>query len=535
VTAVAAPARVPGVLGWAVSTDHKRVGLATMATSLVFFAISGVLAMIMRAELAAPGMQVVSRDEYNQIFTLHGGGMVYLFLTPFALGLGVYLVPLQVGAAEIAGPRLALLGYWLFALGGFVTYLGVLTQHDGAKSGWTAFFPLSDDRFAPGTGMDFWLAGTILATAGPLLHAFTILATILRHRAPGMTMLRIPIFSWSMLASVLMVIPAFPVLIVAFSLLLLDRHGVDVFESAGGPVSYQHLYWFYSHPVVYVMFFPFLGAVGEVFSTFGRRPFFGYKVTAVSLLAFAALSMSVWGHHMFATGRVQNEYFSLTSTLIVIPAGAEYFALIGTLIGASIVFSTATLFGVGFVLLFLIGGLSGVIVASPPLDYHVHDSYFVVAHFHYTLFAGSMFGLFAGLYYWWPKATGWLLGEGLGKLQFALLFVGTNLTFFPQFLLGADGMPRRVATYPEDAGWTTLNVLSTVGSYVVGAGMLVFALNLVRSWRQRRPAGDDPWGGQTLEWWTTSPPPRFNFDRALPPITTFTPLLDLRRERDERA
>jgi cytochrome c oxidase subunit 1 len=532
VSAVTAPARVPGVLGWAVSTDHKRIGLAAMATSFVFFAISGILAMVMRTELAAPGMQVVSRDVYNQIFTLHGGGMVYLFLAPFAVALGVYIVPLQVGAAEIVAPRLALLGFWLFALGGFVTYLGVLTQHNSAKTGWTAFFPLSDDRFTPGSGMDFWLAGTILATAGPILLALSVLATILRRRAPGMTMLRIPIFCWSMLVTVLMVITSFPVLVVAFSLLLLDRHGIDVYESTRGQLTYQHLYWFYSHPVVYVMFFPFVGAVGEVFSTFGRRPFFGYKTTAISLLVFAALSMSVWGHHMFTTGQVQNEYFSLTSTLLSLPAGAEYFALVGTLIGASLVFSTATLFGIGFVLLFVIGGLSGIMTASPPIDYHVHDSYFVVAHFHYTLFAGSMFGLLAGLYYWWPKATGWLLGEGLGKLQFALLFVGTNLTFFPQFLLGYDGMPRRVATYPEDAGWTTLNVISTIGSYVVGLGMLVLAINIWRSWRARRPAGSDPWGGNTLEWWTTSPPPRFNFDRALPPIKTFTPLLDLRKDAE---
>jgi cytochrome c oxidase subunit 1 len=526
--------RIPGVLGWAISTDHKRVGAATMATASVFFVVSGLLALVIRSELAAPGMQVVSRDVYDQVFTLHGSGMIYLFLTPFALGLGVYLVPLQVGAAEIVAPRLALLGYWLFAAGGTITYLGVLTQHGAAKAGWTAFFPLSDAHFTPGSGMDFWIVGTMLAALGPMIHAATVLATILRRRAPGMTMLRIPVFSWSMVATTLMVITSFPVFIVAFALLLGDRHGLDVYESARGQIAYQHLFWFFAHPVVYVMFFPFVGAVAEVFSTFGRRAFFGYKATAFSLLAFAALSMSVWAHHMFATGQVQNEYFSLTSTLIALPAGAEYFALIGTLIGASIVFSTATLFGVGFVLLFLIGGLSGIVVASPPLDYHLTDSMFVVAHFHYTLFAGSLFGLFAGVYYWWPKATGFLLRERLGKVHFALLFAGVNLTFFPQFVLGMDGMRRRVADYPSDAGFTTLNAVSTVGAFVIAAGMLVFFWNLVVSARRREPAGDDPWQGQTLEWATTSPPPRFNFERPLPPIHSYAPLLDLRRERDDR-
>jgi cytochrome c oxidase subunit 1 len=522
VTAIAAP-----LAGWLASTDHKRVGVLTMGASFGIFLLAGLFALLIRAELAAPGLQLLSHDGYNQAFTLHGAAMIYLFLTPFALATGVYLVPLQVGATQIAAPRLALLGFWLLVAAVPLSYLGLVTQQGGARAGWTAFYPLSDSHFSPGIGTDLWLVGTILATLSTLAHAWCVLWTALRRRAPGMTMLRLPVFTWSQVVTCLMVIASFPVFVLAFALLLLDRHGVGVFSGHGGPVAYQHLFWFYAHPVVYVMFFPFVGAVAEVAATFARRRFFAYSGTVVSLLVFAALSMSVWAHHMFTTGRVQNEYFSLTSTIISVPAGAEYFAIVGTLVTGALVFSTPLLFALGFVLLFVIGGLTGVAVASPPLDYDLHDTYFIVAHFHYTLFAGSAFGLFAGLYYWFPKVTGVLLRERLGRLHFALFFVGTNLTFFPMFLLGYDGMRRRVADYPSEAGYTGLNVLATLGAYTVALGMLVFLANLVVSLRSRRPAGDDPWLGQTLEWATSSPPPRFNFDR-LPEIRSYAPLLDLR-------
>jgi cytochrome c oxidase subunit 1 len=343
-----------------------------------------------------------------------------------------------------------------------------------------------------------------------------------------MTMLRLPVFTWSMLVTCLMVVASFPALIVALALLFVDRHfDSAIFEGAGGATVYQHLFWFYGHPVVYVIFFPFIGAVGEVVAVFSRRRFFGYHALVLSLLLFTALSMSVWAHHMFATGRVTNQYFSLTSTLLAVPAGVEYFDLIGTMIGGSILLSSAMLFAIGFILLFLIGGLTGIIVASPPLDYHVHDTFFVVGHFHYTIFAGSLFGFFAGAYYWFPKVTGRLLREGLGKLHFALYFAGANLTFFPMFISGFEGMPRRVADYQDIHDLSLMNLLSTIGAFVIALGTLVFLWNVWVSLRRPVFADNDPWEGHTLEWWTTSPPPRHNFD-TLPPVRSYSPLYDRR-------
>jgi cytochrome c oxidase subunit 1 len=362
--------------------------------------------------------------------------------------------------------------------------------------------------------------------------AACILATIARRRTASMTLLRMPPFTWSVLASVLMVLFAFPVLVVAMGLLYLDRLGVTIYgNGTSGALAWQHLFWFYGHPVVYVMFFPFVGMVAEVAATFSRRRFFGYKPLVMSLLLFSALSMSVWSHHMFATGHVANKYFSLTSTALIVPAGIEYFDIIGTMLGGALLLRTPLLFAIGFLLQFLLGGMSGIFVGSPALDYHVTDSYFVVAHLHYVLFAGSFFGFFAGLYYWWPKITGTMLRERLGKLHFALMFLGTNLTFFPMHILGVDGMPRRVADYPASSGWQAANIVETAGAFLVALSILVFLWNVWTSLRERVPAGDDPWEGQTLEWATSSPPPRHNFTEALPPIRSYSPLFDLRRER----
>jgi cytochrome c oxidase subunit I len=344
-----------------------------------------------------------------------------------------------------------------------------------------------------------------------------------------MTMLRLPVFSWTMFATVLMVLFAFPVLVVTMALLWVDRQWGGVFTSPDGPVTYQHLFWFYGHPVVYVMFFPFVGAVGEVLAVFSGRRFFGYRWFTVSILLFAALSMSVWAHHMFTIEGVAVRYFSLTSTLLVIPAGIEYFDLVGTLSGGRIRLQVPMLFALAFLVQFLVGGLTGIWIASPPLDNHDNNSYFIVAHFHYTLLAGSVFGLFAGLYYWWPKVTGTLLREGLGRVHFGLFVIGTNLTFLPQFILGDEGMTRRIADYPSARGWEGLNALSTAGSYVIALSMVFFAVNVLVSLRRPLEAGDDPWGGQTLEWATTSPPPPGNF-AALPPVRSHAPLLDLREE-----
>jgi cytochrome c oxidase subunit I len=531
VTTIAQPLPRAGPAEWLLATDHKRTALRTAAAAFVFFGASGVLALLMRSELAQPGLQIVSTDTYNQLFTMHGSGMIYLVVTPLALAIGVYFVPLQVGAADIAAPRLTALGFWLYAGGGLTMYSGFLTSGGAGNAGWTAYYPLSGEQATPGTGMDMWIIGVALAVAGMTIVAATILLTLLRHRAPGMDLTRLSPFSWSMFFTCTMTVTAFPVLVVAMGLLFADRHLGPVFDTPGGAVTYQHLFWFYGHPVVYVMFFPFLGVVADVVATFSRRRLFGYPFLIISLFAFTGLSMSVWAHHMFATGQVNNQYYSLTSTALAIPAGVEYFDVIATMIGGAVLLRTPMLFALGFLVLFLIGGLTGIIVGSPPLDYHVTDSYFVVAHFHYTLFGGSLMGAFAAVYYWFPKVTGSFLREGLGKLHFALLFVGVNLTFFPMFLLGYDGMPRRVADYSPSAGFTTDNRLATAGAFVIAAGILVFVVNLVVSLRRRQPAGDDPWEGQTLEWATTSPPPRLNF-AALPPIRSYAPLLDLReRER----
>ena len=532
-SAVAAPRPRLGLVELALSTDHKRVAMRLLGVALLLFLGGGVMALVMRLELAQPGLQVVSTASYNALFTMHGSTMIYLVITPAALALGVYLVPLQVGAAEIAAPRLALGGLWLIVLGGVVMESGFLTADGPGRATWIGVNPLSEMVNSPGVGMDLWIFGVILATAGELALGVCILLTALRLRAPGMTMLRMPVFSWTMVATALMIAFAFPVLIVAMLLLWLERQYGGIFVGEQGAIAYQHLFWFYGHPVVYVMFFPFVGAVAEVFATFSGRRFFGYRMFVGSILLFAALSMSVWGHHMFTTGAVENRYFSLTTTAILVPAGVEYFDLLATLWRGRIRFTAALLFGVAFLLQFLVGGLSGIWVASPPLDYHANNSYVVVAHFHYTLFAGSVFALFAGVYYWFPKWTGALLREGLGRLHLLLLFVGTNLTFAPQFALGQEGMTRRIADYPRAEGWGTLNTLSTVGAFVIALGVLVFLVNVWVSLRAPRVAGPDPWEGQTLEWATSSPPPRWNFVEALPPVRSYAPLWDLRHAEGE--
>jgi cytochrome c oxidase subunit 1 len=521
-------APVRGVAGAVVATDHKAVAARTLATAFGFFIAGGVIALLMRWELATPGMQLTSRAGYDELFSMHGSTMIYLFVTPAALALGTYLVPLQVGAAEIAGPRVNLVGYWLFAFGGLLAWSSFLARDGAASAAWTAEFPMSDAANTPGSGMDLWIAGVMCATTGVILLAACQLATIVARRAPGMTMLRLPVFTWTMVVTCLMVLTAFPSLLIAMGGLALDRHGVDVYPGAGGATAYQHLFWFYGHPVVYVMFFPFVGASLEVIATFSGRRVFGYRGVVLSLLAFAALSMAVWGHHMFTTGQVANRYFSLTSTMLAVPAGMEYVAAVGTLIGGALRLRTAMLFALAFFLQFLIGGLTGIYTGSPPLDYHVHDSYFVVAHFHYTLLAGSVFGLFAAVYYWWPKVTGFRLREGLGRLHLALFVIGTNVTFLPMFVLGYDGMPRRVANYRPADGWTTLNLVATGGAFVIALSVAVFLLNVYVSWLRSEPAGPDPWGGQTLEWATASPPPRLNFTAPLPPVRSAEPLLDLR-------
>jgi cytochrome c oxidase subunit 1 len=534
-TTAVRPARISGWLGAATSTDHKRIGLNLGVCSLVFFLTAGVFALLMRTQLAQPDMHFVSDDTYNQLFTMHGSTMIYLFVTPMAIAMALYLVPLQIGAAGISGPRWALAGFWTWLSGGLVMQSGWFTADGAGRAGWFSYVPLSNATNTPGVGQDLWTMGVILAVAGMMVMAACVLVTIARRRAPGMSLLRMPVLTWTGLASVLMVVGSFPVLILAMMLLFIDRQGGHIYTGYTGAIDYQDMFWFFGHPVVYVMFFPFLGAAAEVIAACSHKRWFGYTAFVASLMAFAALSMAVWSHHMFTTGGVTNQYFAFTSTLLVIPAGIEYFDMVGTLIGGSLVLRTSMLFALAFFLQFLIGGLSGIFVASPVLDYHANDSYMIVAHFHYTLFAGSVFGFFAGVYHWFPKLTGALLREPLGKLQLALMVIGTNMTFAPMFVVGQQGMARRISRYPTHPGWGTANLIETIGAGVIALGVAVFLANVLVSLRHREPAGDDPWLGHTLEWATSSPPPRLNFERPLPPIRSYAPLLDLRHEAEDRA
>jgi cytochrome c oxidase subunit I len=528
------PVAVPGWLGGLTSTDHKRIGLNVGALSLMFFLIGGVFALLIRTQLASPNGTVVSDNTYSELFTMHGSTMIFLFVTPMAVAMSMYLIPLQIGARSIAGPRLALAGFWIWLGGGLIMQSGWLTDSGPGRSGWFAYVPLSTSSNTPGIGQNLWVVGVILAAGGTMIMAASVLATILRRRAPGMGLLRMPVFTWTGLVTVLMIVAAFPSLIIVMTLLFIDRTtGAHIFSGFSGAIDYQDLFWFFGHPVVYVMFFPYLGAAAEAIAVCAHKRWFGYKAFVASMMAFSALSMSVWAHHMFTTGGVTNQYFAATSTALVVPAGIEYFDLFGTLIGGSLVLRTSMWFALGFFIQFLIGGLSGIWVASPVLDYSANDTYFIIAHFHYTLFAGSVFGFFAGVYHWFPKITGVRLREGLGKIHFVVLLIGTNLTFFPMFLVGEDGMPRRVARYPQHPGWETLNRLETAGAYVIAIAVAVFLVNVIVSLRRREVAGDDPWEGHTLEWATSSPPPPLNFERPLPRVRSYAPLLD-RREAEAR-
>jgi cytochrome c oxidase subunit 1 len=531
---VASVSRVPGLLGSLTSTDHKRLGLNLGLASFAFFLTGGVMALLMRTQLAQPNVQFVSDDTYNQLFTMHGSTMIYLFVTPMAIAMAMYLVPLQIGAIGISAPRVALTGFWTWLSGGIIMQIGWLTADGAGRAGWFSYIPLSNGTNTPGVGQDLWVVGVILAATGMTLMAGCIVATIARRRAPGMSLLRMPVFTWTALASVLMIVSSFPVLILAMALLYIDRHGGHIYAGFSGAIDYQDLFWFFGHPVVYVMFFPYLGAAAEAIATSSHKQWFGYVAFVGSIMAFAALSMAVWSHHMFTTGGVTNQYFAFTSTLLVVPAGIEYFDMIGTLIGGSLVFRTSMLFGLAFFLQFLIGGLSGIFIASPVLDYHAEDSYIVVAHFHYTLFAGSIFGFFAGAYHWFPKISGALLRERLGKLHLLLMVIGTNMTFFPMFFLGQDGMSRRISRYPTHPSWGTTNLLETIGAGIIALGVLTFLINVLVSLRGRQLPGEDPWQGHTLEWATSSPPPAQNFTRPLPPISSYAPLLDLRHKQQDR-
>ncbi|MBV8355406.1 MAG: cbb3-type cytochrome c oxidase subunit I [Candidatus Eremiobacteraeota bacterium] len=519
-----------GIVAWLVTTDHKRIGILYMVTSLGFFAAAGFMADVMRLQLAAPLQSLVSAHTYNQMFTLHGTAMIFLFVAPFGFGIANFLIPLQIGAPDMAFPRLNAYSYWLFLLGGLTVFAGLASAGGAAAAGWTSYAPLSDAMIATGAGQDMWILGLTMTSISGIVTAINFLATPILFRAPGMSMWRMPVFVWDMIATALLVLMAFPALTAVLAMLLLERHaGAKFFVagSGGDAILYQHVFWFFGHPEVYVMILPMFGVVTEIFGVFSRKPVFGYSGLVLSAFGIAGLSMGVWAHHMFTTGAVDDPFFSAMSLLIAVPTGIKFFNWIGTMWRGAISFETPMLFAVGFLLNFLIGGITGVMVASPPIDFHVEDSYFLIAHFHYVLGGGSMFAIFAALYFWFPKIFGVKLNETLGRINFWTMFVGFNLTFFPMHFLGVMGMPRRVYTYADLPGWHELNLIASIGTLIITISVAVFVWNVIASRLARTPLPDDPWeGGYSLEWATSSPPPEFNF-KSLPPIRSQRPAFDL--------
>ncbi|UUU38311.1 cytochrome c oxidase subunit I [Streptomyces sp. NBC_00162] len=512
------------------TTDHKVIGNMYLVTAFAFFLFAGVLALVMRAELARPGLQIVSPEQYNQLFTVHGTIMMLLFATPTFTGFANAVMPLQIGAPDVAFPRLNALTYWVYLFGGLIVVSGFLTANGSASFGWFAYAPLNSAVYSPGVGADLWVMGLAVSGLSTILGSVNFITTILCLRAPGMTLFRMPIFTWNVLFTSILALLAFPVLTAALLALEADRKfGAHVFDAAnGGALLWQHLFWFFGHPEVYIVALPFFGIVSEIVPVFSRKPIFGYAALVGATIAITGLSATVWAHHMFATGAVLLPFFSLLSFLIAVPTGVKFFNWIGTMWNGSLSFETPMLWCIGFLVTFLLGGLTGVMIASPPLDFHLTDSYFIVAHLHYVLFGTIVFATFAGFYFWWPKLTGKLLDERLGKIHFWLLFVGFQLTFLVQHWLGEQGMPRRYADYLAADGFTLLNSLSTIGSFLLGLSTLPFLYNVARTARHgRRVDVDDPWGwGRSLEWATSCPPPRHNFE-ALPRIRSDSPAFDL--------
>ncbi|SCF24043.1 cytochrome c oxidase subunit 1 [Micromonospora viridifaciens] len=511
------------------TTDHKLIGLMYLTTSFGFFLAAGIEAMLIRAELARPGLQFLSPEQYNQLFTTHGFAMLLLFATPAALGMANFLVPIQIGAPDVSFPRLNAFGYWLFFFGGLMLYGSFLTPGGSADFGWFAYPPLSSWQHSPGPGPNMVLVGLVISGLGTILTAVNLIATIVTLRAPGMTMFRMPIFTWNMLLTSVLIIFVFPLLAAALLALLSDRllHSHVYDPTTGGPMIYQHLFWFFGHPEVYIIAVPFFGIITEIIPVFSRKPIFGYTGLVFATISITVLSMSVWAHHMFGTGQVLLPFFSVLSFLIAVPTGVKFFNWIGTLWKGQLTFETPMLFAIGFLVTFLFGGLTGVLLASPPLDFHTTDTYFVVAHFHYVLFGTVVFAFFGGIYFWFPKMTGRLLDERLGKMHFWTMFLGFHTTFLVQHWLGNEGMPRRYVDYLPGDGFTILNMVSSLGSFVLGISTLFFMYNVWKSWRYgAKVTVDDPWGfGNSLEWATTCPPPLRNFDR-MPRIRSERPAFD---------
>ncbi|AOX66969.1 MULTISPECIES: cytochrome c oxidase subunit I [unclassified Curtobacterium] len=519
------------IVRWITSTDHKTIGYMYLIASFIFFLLAGVMALVIRAQLFEPGLHVVAtKEQYNQLFTMHGTIMLLMFATPLFSGFANAIMPLQIGAPDVAFPRLNGFAFWLYLFGSLIAVGGFLTPQGAASFGWFAYAPLSDTTFTPGLGGTLWVFGLGMTGFSTILGAVNFITTIITMRAPGLTMFRMSIFTWNTLVTALLVLMAFPVLAAALFGLGLDRvFDAQIFNPAnGGALLWQHLFWFFGHPEVYIIALPFFGIVSEVFPVFSRKPIFGYKTLVYATIAIAALSVTVWAHHMYVTGGVLLPWFSLMTMLIAVPTGVKIFNWVGTMWRGSVTFETPLLWAVGFLITFTFGGLTGVILASPPLDFHVSDSYFVVAHFHYVVFGTVVFAMFSGFYFWWPKWTGKMLNERLGKIHFWLLFIGFHTTFLIQHWLGVIGMPRRYATYLPNDGFTWMNQLSTIGSMILAISFLPFIFNVYVTARNApKVAVNDPWGyGRSLEWATSCPPPRHNFT-SIPRIRSESPAFDL--------
>ncbi|MDQ2906448.1 MAG: cytochrome c oxidase subunit I [Ktedonobacteraceae bacterium] len=542
--------QTPGVAGrrrlsdtyfgeWLMTTDHKKIGIMYITTAFFFFVVGGLEALLIRTQLAAPDGKVVNSTTYSELFTMHGTTMIFLFVMPMLTGFGNFVVPLMIGARDMAFPRLNAFGYWIVLFGG-VFLQSSFIFNSAPNSGWFSYAPLTELAYgcgvtncsttAPAMNADFWILGVLLLGISSIAGALNFIVTILKLRAPGMSINRMPLFSWMTLVTSFLLLFALPSLTAAALLLLLDRHlGTHFYQFAynGDPVLWQHLFWSFGHPEVYILILPAFGMISEILPVFSRKPIFGYTFIAWSGVAIGFLSFTVWAHHMFAVGLpiVAQAFFATSTTLIAIPTAVKVFNWLGTIIGGKLNMKAPLYFSLGFIAMFLIGGLNGVALAVVPFDYQVTDSYFVVSHLHYVLFGGTVFAIFGGIFYWFPKMSGKMLNDGLGKLQFWLMLVGVNLTFFPMHILGLLGMPRRIYTYPNFLGWNELNLMETVGAFIIAAAILVFIWNVATSLRSGEVAGDDPWDAFTLEWDTTSPPKPYNF-LSIPVVRSRRPFYD---------